>query len=184
MDFRVEKTYAALEETFVRLLEEKRFEDITVIDLCQRARVRRATFYKHFGDKYEFFTFVIQKAQKRFDAGHYPPEDQTAARKNYVDIFRHILEFVEENERLVRSVVRSSASPVLFALLEERIAADISEKLKADQKQGLTLPADPEVAACMFSGALLDLAVWWARQKERPPREWVLAQVEAIMEKL
>ena len=59
MDLRVLKTYKSLYEAFFKMLEEKKFEDITVNELCERAMVRRATFYKHFADKYEFFAFFV-----------------------------------------------------------------------------------------------------------------------------
>ena len=36
-----------------------RFEDITVAMLCDRAVIRRTTFYKHFADKSEFFSFYV-----------------------------------------------------------------------------------------------------------------------------
>ena len=52
-DLRIQKTYLALQNAFVALLEEKRFEELTVNELCDRAMIRRTTFYKHFGDKYE-----------------------------------------------------------------------------------------------------------------------------------
>ena len=61
MDLRIRKTYKALKDTFLELLSEKKFEDITVNELCERAMVRRATFYKHFADKYDFFAFFIRE---------------------------------------------------------------------------------------------------------------------------
>ena len=61
VDLRILKTHKALCETFSTLLEEKKFEEITVNELCQRAMVRRATFYKHFADKYEYFASLVEK---------------------------------------------------------------------------------------------------------------------------
>ena len=37
MDLRIKKTYRALFEAFTELLEEHRFEDVTVAMLCDRA---------------------------------------------------------------------------------------------------------------------------------------------------
>ena len=48
MDLRIKKTYRALFDAFTELLEEHRFEDLTVAMLCDRAMIRRTTFYKHF----------------------------------------------------------------------------------------------------------------------------------------
>ena len=61
-DLRIQKTYAALTREFTALLKLKRFEQITVKELCDAAMVRTATFYNHFSDKYEFADFVISDA--------------------------------------------------------------------------------------------------------------------------
>lgn len=68
MDLRVEKTYKALIENFEALLQENKFEEISVTQLCEAAMIRRPTFYKHFLDKYDFLTFFIKhKMNKIFD---------------------------------------------------------------------------------------------------------------------
>jgi AcrR family transcriptional regulator len=66
MNLRIRKTYRSLHNAFVELLEEKCFEDLTVNELCDRAMIRRTTFYKHFADKYEYFTFYILEVVATF----------------------------------------------------------------------------------------------------------------------
>lgn len=61
MDLRIKKTYRALFDAFTELLEEHRFEDLTVAMLCDRAMIRRTTFYKHFRDKNDYFAFYIDE---------------------------------------------------------------------------------------------------------------------------
>ena len=61
MDLRIKKTYRALFDAFTELLEEHRFEDLTVAMLCDRALIRRTTFYKHFRDKNDYFAFYIDE---------------------------------------------------------------------------------------------------------------------------
>ena len=65
-DLRIRKTYKALCDAFVTILEKKRFDDLTVNELCDEAMIRRATFYKHFADKYDFFSFFIRQKQDQF----------------------------------------------------------------------------------------------------------------------
>lgn len=60
LDLRVQKTYKALIQALEDLLEEEKFEQISVTELCEQAMVRRPTFYKHFLDKYDFLTFFIK----------------------------------------------------------------------------------------------------------------------------
>jgi len=67
LDLRVQRTYKLLTNALVELLSEKNFEEIQVAEICERAMIRRATFYKHFGDKFELFTYFIKDIQNEFD---------------------------------------------------------------------------------------------------------------------
>ena len=49
----------ALITTFSDLLETKSFENITIQDLCEKANVRRSTFYRHFNDKYDLLNHIV-----------------------------------------------------------------------------------------------------------------------------
>ena len=51
----------------VKLMQEKSFEDITVNELCDEAGVRRATFYKHYTDKFDFLSAYIGAQRDDFD---------------------------------------------------------------------------------------------------------------------
>ena len=61
LDARKRKTMAArrtlkiLTLALTQLLQVKPFEKISVIDICEKALVPRATFYNYFDDKYEDF---------------------------------------------------------------------------------------------------------------------------------
>ena len=46
IDIRVQKTYNMLVTAFLKMLEEKKYEEITINDLCKEAGIRRATFYQ------------------------------------------------------------------------------------------------------------------------------------------
>ncbi len=49
-DARVRYTKMVIENNFLELLQEKPVAKITVTELCQKAQINRATFYKHYLD--------------------------------------------------------------------------------------------------------------------------------------
>ena len=53
-DLRVKRTYKMLKEAFTVLLSQRPFEQLTVQEICEKAMVRRTTFYQHFEDKHDF----------------------------------------------------------------------------------------------------------------------------------
>ncbi len=61
LDLRVKKTYKALTDSLDELLRHKTFNEITVNEICDNAMVGRGTFYKHFSDKYDFLSFVMNE---------------------------------------------------------------------------------------------------------------------------
>ena len=178
-DLRVQKTYMALTSTFLKLLEEKRFEDITVNELCSGAMVRRATFYKHFADKYEFFTFVVKEVQGEFLKKN--KNEAMQPRQFYKNTIDSILDFLDQNELLVTSVMKSSMFPILLDVISEQTAIDLQEKLKEDQRAGVELSAPPEVLAQLFTGALMNITKWWIQQKKRIPKEEIAAQTAELL---
>src|SRR5260221_3050753 len=54
-DRRIQRTRRRLSGALIELVEEKRFDDITVQNVIERADVGRATFYTHFRDKEDLF---------------------------------------------------------------------------------------------------------------------------------
>ena len=52
MDLRVLKTEELIRNTFLELLAQKEFTDISVKEITEKARINRSTFYKHYEDKY------------------------------------------------------------------------------------------------------------------------------------
>lgn len=164
-DLRIIKTYKALTEAFMQMLSEKKFEDIAVNELCERAMVRRATFYKHFADKYEFFAFVVRAKQLEFDAQIQYPAQSLRSRSFYLDIIRRALDFLNSNAKLVQTVLDSNLLPTVMDILSRQIILDITQKLKEDAQNGVPLPASPQVMAQFFTGALMYTITWWVRQK-------------------
>ena len=47
-DLRIQKTIAAIKESFEALICEKEYNDITVTELCQRAKINKKTFYHYY----------------------------------------------------------------------------------------------------------------------------------------
>lgn len=61
LDPRILRTRALIESSFIKLLEEKDFQSITVQDISDRATINRSTFYAHFVDKYMLFDHIIRQ---------------------------------------------------------------------------------------------------------------------------
>ena len=158
MDLRIEKTYRALLEAFTSLLEEHRYEDITVAMLCDEAMIRRTTFYKHFADKAEFFAFFVDSLRVNLLRRNQGADDEGPVRsrggrggarplhddiaipgKPYeIDceeasdaIFQELVDFMLEHEALVDNIFKSSMSGMMVLVMEDKVAEAIQERYRA-----------------------------------------------------
>ena len=81
LDPRVKRTRSLILKSFGELLAEKNFENISVQDVTDKAEINRATFYKHFVDKYALLDYSInqmfmQEIEKRMlNACHYTSDN-------------------------------------------------------------------------------------------------------------
>ena len=180
-DLRIIRTYKLLTEAFMQLMSEKHFEDITINALCERAMIRRTTFYKHFADKYEFLRFFIRQMQADFDATSDFSSDYQDPQTFYISIMRHSLDFLKENEQFVQKALSSALLPSLLDILSEQITVDIREKVKIGVKKGIFVPASSEIVAAFFAGAITHTIKWWLMQKKQISEEILLQEVDKIL---
>lgn len=171
IDFRVQRTYTTLQNALLDLLSEKKFEDITVGELCEKAMIRRATFYKHFGDKYELFSFSIRELQEEFKQKNSLEYDRKRPQTFYVSMIDHSLQFVEQHNNMLQSLIKSDNSHILFNILSNEIEFDIRSHLRQDASNGAILPAKPELLAAVITGALVNTMKWWILQDMQTPRQ-------------
>ena len=67
-DLRVRTTKKILRQTFARLMAEKPLQNITVAELCNRAKINRSTFYAHYSDIYDLQQMLEQEIYVEFMA--------------------------------------------------------------------------------------------------------------------
>ncbi|MGM0878283.1 MAG: TetR/AcrR family transcriptional regulator [Bacillota bacterium] len=61
VDRRVAKTQEAIKKAFLELMNGKKFEDITIQDISDRANLNRSTVYLHYLDKYDLLDKLIDE---------------------------------------------------------------------------------------------------------------------------
>lgn len=61
IDLRVIKTQNNIKHTFIDLLNEKDFDQITVKDILDRALINRSTFYKYYTDKFDLAKTITEE---------------------------------------------------------------------------------------------------------------------------
>lgn len=182
LDLRVQKTRLALTHALYDLLCEKSLNDITVTELCERAMVRKATFYKHFGDKNELLTYMIQQLHDTAIKENTLCYDENIPQSYYIGVFRYFMDFLASNERLIISVLQSSASSGVQDILSQQIQLDIKAHLKKEKYPAVS--DSNEMLAAIYAGAIMSCGKWWILQKNRPDKERVIETFATFFMKL
>ena len=180
-DARIVKTKARLLETFRELLAEKPMEDITVNEICEKANVRRATFYKHFADKYAFLKYFVGSLRYDFDKSLPKKKrpDETSA--YYVEYVYGIIRFISENEPIIKNALRSEVLPVLVEIIKEKNYEDTCERLRKSVEKGMQLPASVEVTAAMMTGAVASAILRWFNEGKVMPVNTLAGEIASVI---
>ena len=94
LDPRVQKTIDCLYEAFIRLLEDKHYRYIKVLDITKAARINRATFYNHFENMADFIIFCSREGFRRDVLVEFRSKDFLPNRENFTRLVSCILTFM------------------------------------------------------------------------------------------
>lgn len=154
-------------KALIEMMEEMPFEDIKVKELCDRAMIRKSTFYKHFADKYELLAFIVKEVINDYNERirqDSPTDDPVAFYNKMLD---YVFEFAKANQKLIRSAIRSDSLVLLLNIMSQQVMPDICQKLKQVQARGHRMPASPEVMATFFAGGISEsLRSWFTSGKK------------------
>ena len=162
MDLRVKKTYKALVEALMELMEERPFEEITVAALCDRAMIRRTTFYKHFTDKYEVLDFALQSLWDELmgEVGH--PSDARSPHGYGLEFMQQCREFVSAHEKLMDNIILDGMYGTVVNVMRDVLTRNLTAGFREERKKGAQLLAEPEVEASFMAGGIMEiLRCWW-----------------------
>ena len=156
-DRRTNRTRRQLSSALVDLVKEKRFDDITVQNVIDRADVGRSTFYSHFRDKEDLF----QKDWERFLDGFAQHIDwENAGVTSFVPVvylFRHLQEF----QPFYKGLVRSQKVDAIFKSgtnhLSQKIEAALTSRLRGKPAPSVPIP----VLSNYLASELFSLLKWW-----------------------
>ncbi|WP_242258612.1 TetR/AcrR family transcriptional regulator [Streptococcus thoraltensis] len=163
IDLRLQKTYIALHTNFKQLLEEKRFEELTVNELCERSMIRRSTFYKHFTDKYDYFSFFLQEITASFRDSLSSKEITEDVGSYLTHMCRELVRFIKTNERLVQNIKTSDLFSVLMRIMLDEINSDFYRVLTQNYQETMT-KSQLQGTAAFYAGGMINTLFQYLKQ--------------------
>ena len=180
-DLRVIRTKKALSDAFIELLNNKTFDEVTVNELCDKAGIRRATFYKHYSDKYDFLTSYTRSLRDRFENSVWKSKKPGATKEYYVAYAKRLVLFISENSKAIDNVVKSSLFHSVISVIVEQNYKDTCERLNASVASGMKLNASVEVTASMCAGGVANAIYNWLKNGKSISTEELAEQIGAVV---
>ncbi len=164
LDRRERRTRQALANALIALMQEKRYDAITVQDILDRADVGRSTFYAHYRDKEDLFTSEFQAALGQLLGQMADEEEQVIPT---LQLFRHF----REHQHLYQALVRGHGLETLYRASRGYLTQVIEERIVRLARATGRQPAAPlPILSSYLAGALLNLTQWWFdNQMPYPP---------------
>ena len=184
-DIRIVKTKKALTDAFFDMLASMSMDDITVNDLCERADVRRATFYKHFKDKNDFIIFLIKDIREKFDTDVWDVNRNTALTSDYyLEYAGALISYLLGREAAIKKLVSSPMRSTFINVFLLQNYDDTKKRLDASIESGMQLMASSDVVAGMLVGGVALCIVKWFDSNERSSEESLLTDISKFIERV
>jgi len=156
MDRRIQKSKQAIMDTFIKLMSEIGFENITINKIADLANVNRGTVYLHFVDKYDLLDQCLDAHINTLLVSCAPKEDiEDFVSKSSLT---RALEYLEQNASFYTTMLNSRGLPAFRNRLLITTEQSLSKKL--DQT-----PLEPnlnkEFTVQFLASAIVSSLEWW-----------------------
>ncbi|GLB46418.1 hypothetical protein WR164_03970 [Philodulcilactobacillus myokoensis] len=191
MDLRIKKTYKALINAFLELIQQKSFKEISIQELCDHALVRRATFYHHFKNKEAFANFITnyfvrQIFPENFIKRTVSDTSELTLEETYRKYIKFLFEYIDRHKKLIDSLNLSQTLPIVIDALSDNLVDFYKKYLKVRNKRDDILQnVDPNLMANYIAGGLISALKYSFRNNSSSlSRKTAINHIAKIMYKL
>ncbi len=180
VDPRIRRTRQMLQQAMQALLKEKDFLDINVQDIAEHADLNRATFYKHFTDKYDLLnTLVRERFQIRLDAAL--PENPSLSAETVGILIQTTYDYLENFHSDCLKARPHSEQVLILHSMQHQIYENLLTWLQSCRTQNNAGDQGLEMIALLASWAIFGPIFQVAWSIVQLPKQDMIRQVTALV---
>lgn len=142
------KHYAV--EALFKLMEENEYENISVIDVCNKAGISRATFYRNFKKKEDVIIFYFEHNKSLFASSqNFIPR----CKEDYKEIIKNVFEKLYGEKDRFKLLIKSHLEYIYLNYLNENFANLFQSKYYQHSKY----------ASIGYAGMLYNISIDWVK---------------------
>lgn len=184
MDLRKERTLKLLREAAMELLHEKPLQKITVSEICERAMVRRPTFYRHFQSKEDLLLYAIRTRRESIQQSLLGDDLQDVSVTDYaLAMTRKFLQIAGKHRHVYRSHNLDESFASTLALAADEIGNEFARFLA--KREGLEEPTYHQAfLGALYINGLFGALRFWLTEEPDKTEEDFMAAFTPIVERL
>jgi len=169
-DRRIRRTRQLLQDAFVALLREKRYEDVSVQDIIERADVARSTFYVHYVDKEDLLvgkSGVFASNLGVHTDGLKHEENKGHSLLSTLGWFRHI----QAQGDLLKIIAKDPAMDLAMKTLHGILLEDMQTRIQSHLPENENASIPLSLVIDYLASSLMTLLKWWVKNDmSYPPK--------------
>src|SRR5215208_87489 len=159
-DLRVKRTQKLILEAMIELTAQKGFSKVTVRDITEYAGINRATFYRHYQDKFDLLDHYAKALYELSDA---TPETGPQILSKGIDKqsapgMVKMFEYIRANAKFYRAMLGKNGDPAfsekIRQYIQKRILGLLPEKLRNEE-------SSIDLYLTYISSGSLGGLIWW-----------------------
>lgn len=179
-DLRSIRTRKFIFDSFIELLEKKEFNSIKISDITTGAMINRATFYRHFLDKYDLLEKVIKEdllENVLMELTNTEEFDEEMLRSLFLSITKFHTSLSTRCQRSyhdmsvnIEAILKKELEQIIFQALLTKYENESNEKLR--------------IISTMLSWMIYAASIDWKENSSKSPEEYLKEAVLSIKQLL
>ncbi|MUT65634.1 TetR/AcrR family transcriptional regulator [Paenibacillus sp. NEAU-GSW1] len=166
IDPRIKRTLHLIRDALISLMDEKGFDQVSVQDITGRAEINRATFYRHYQDKYDLLEKIVDEMLLQFQAAfQLPPEFEAHHFVKDIetppDSFIRQFEQVAEHSQFYKVMLGPNGLPGFSLRMETIIRDSLNHRSMIAQPIDSQVKIPREIIVRYVASAHLGIIIYW-----------------------
>jgi AcrR family transcriptional regulator len=198
-DLRTLRTRKIIKNSFIDLLNMKSFDSLTVNEISNKAMINRATFYRHFDDKYDLLMEILQESMEEmmrnvgsieenmYIFSSHPDFSGTTDSLLYknVEFLSSFFEYFEKNRKVFKPLLGENGSIWLSSEMNKYLSKFWISRIKSEEKYYKQTSQNGiisvETASIWLAHSVVSILGWWLNKGTEIPAETMAKSILSII---
>lgn len=179
------KTKQLIQKSFMRILEMKPFESITIGDITKAAQINRGTFYLHFTDKFDLLDQIEQQLFE--DLGNHIDQLQSGYssthtfEKEQEHLAATLFSFIEMHSPILKIFLSNHGRAGFHLRFRDAFSEKVRYNLEKNESINTHLKVPMEYFLSFITSAFLGLIEQWVQNGlDKTPQEMTALYIDII----